>query len=164
MIVEFIVGTAVLSHDVKQDEPLAKKEQKEKPWIDSDGFTKEEVTAMCVVALSLVDVKVYNPKDMMKFMHEHVGIEEDEVYYKMHNLITEMPQAMPVVKTMDVSKRSIAAAFFAASIQAVSYADDKDAVLGWRNCTKYLLLLNDADCDFEKSLQRYDKSLINKQL
>ena len=136
----------------------------EKTWIDSYGFTKEEVTAMCVVALSLVDVKIYNPKTMMKFMHEETGVDEDDVYFKMHNLITEMPQAMPVVKTMEVAKRSIAAAFFAASIQAVGYADDKDALLGWNNCAKYLLRLSGDDCDFDKALQRYDESFRNQQL
>ena len=120
---------------------------------------------MCVVALSLVDVKVYNPKDMMKFMHEQVGMEEDEVYHKMHNLIDEMPNAMPVVKAMqDAEKRRIAAAFFAASIQAVGYADDKDAILGWTNCAKHLLRLSGDDCDFDKALQRYDESFRNQQL
>ena len=130
-------------------------------WNHLFKFTKEEIAAMCVVALSLVDVKIFNPKTMMKFMHEETGMDEDEVYYKMHNLVTEMPQAMPVVKRMDVAKRNIAAAFFAASIQAVGYADDKDTILGWRNCTKYLLLLDD-DGVFDKALQRYHQTFENK--
>ena len=51
-------------------------------WNNIFKFTKEEIAAMCVVALSLVDVKIFNPKTMMKFMHEETGMDEDEVYYK----------------------------------------------------------------------------------
>lgn len=132
-------------------------------WINEYKFTNEEIAPICVVALSLVDGKIYNPEVMMKFMHEEVGMEESEVYHKMHNLIDEMPKAMPVVKAMqDAEKRRIAAAFFAASIKAVGYADDKDAILGWSNCAKCLLRLSGDDCDFNKALQRYDRSYINK--
>ncbi len=124
------------------------------------GESKEEISAICVVALSLVDAKIYNPNSMMDFMHQQVGIDRDEVYYKMHNLVSEMPLALSVVKSMQgVEKKRRIAAFFAAAIKAVGYANDEQAVESWLNCVKYLLLLSDGDdCDFSIALERYENN------
>lgn len=121
-------------------------------------YTDEERAALCTIALSLVDGKVYNPNFLMKFMHEGEGFGEEEVYEKIHTIMKDFPQAYAVIKSMtDISKREYAACFFAATISKAEFDARRDSrfVDGWRNCRNYLLNIKDDSFDFDTALEQY---------
>ena len=120
-------------------------------------FGRDELSALCTIALSLVDDKIYNPKRVMAFMHEHEGIDEDEVYRKIHSIIDNFDGAFALVTNMtDLNKREYAASFFAAVINSAEFDAHSDSkyVVGWQNCVKYLLRLSDDKyCNFKVAIQ-----------
>ena len=127
---------------------------------DCPSFTEEEISALCTIALSLVDIKIYNPKFLMVFMHENEGLDEDEVYHKMHNITRDFPKAYGICKDMtDTAKRLYAAGLFAAAIKTAEYDAGRDGwvVNGWLNCVRTLLRLSSTSIeDFESAAIRYN--------
>lgn len=126
--------------------------------IAGPNYTNDERSALCTIALSLVDGKIYNPKLLMVFMHEEEGFDEEMVYRKIHTIMKDFPQAYAVVKNMtDMAKREYAACFFAATISRAEFDARRDSrfVDGWRNCRNYLLNIKDDSFDFDTALEQY---------
>lgn len=137
--------------------------QPEKPQPVAEGedlvFSQKELSSLCTIALSLVDLKFYNPKGMMTFMHSTEGIDEDEVYRKMHSITRDFPNAYAVCASITtLAKRSYAAGFFAAAIQHAEFNANNDGwlVQGWCNCVRSLLHLEEVSIhDFEDYAKKY---------
>lgn len=123
------------------------------------AFSQKELSSLCTIALSLVDMKIYNPMRMMTFMNSTEGIVEEEVYRKMHSITRDFPDAYTVCAGISTpAKRSYAAGFFAAAIQHAEFNANNDGwlVQGWCNCVRSLLHLEDVSIhDFEDYAKKY---------
>lgn len=126
---------------------------------NNPSFNRDELSALCTIALSLVDGKIYNPNRMTTFMHEQEGFDEEVVYRKIHSIIDDFDGAFARIKNMTaLNKREYAACFFAATINSAEFDANRDSeyVVGWQNCVKYLLRLNDERyLNYNVALEKY---------